>query len=314
MKVDLAWSAIIPRLALSTDRTQVAKSNPLRGGPDDWLRSDVLSTQGAKGIQFDFFVNWANLQIDHRIWVKRVAVRDRTASATDTSVASVAAALAPWKSEVDAVAAFAAKYQFEERWVIIPEWWDWTAPEARMKAKVLFATVEAGNVAHVQAVDIPSLESEIAVRSGQRFKIGKGLIYSTSGLEGMLSRGETPWPGDADLVLLDSSSNKTLGVVEYKKHTLATDIRPTFSDYYPGPDSRRWDRLAILAQHLDAPLYCLYYSVKPNESRTYLQRIGGQPGALVPAPALAIEAPGSTDETRHAYAAAVLETVRQAAG
>lgn len=312
MRVDLAWSAIVPRLALSADRTQVAKSNSLRGGPDDWLRPEVLARHGATGIQFDFFVNWSTLQIDPRIWVKRVAVRDRNSGAVGTSTASVAAALAPWTSELDAVGAFAAKYGFDERWVIIPEWWDWATPEARMQGKVLFAAVEAGNVARVQAVDIPSLESEIASRTGQRFKIGKGLIYSTSGLEGMLSRTETPWPGDADLVLLESSSHQIIGIIEYKKHTLASEIRPTFSDYYPGRDSRRWDRLAMLADRLGAPLYCLYYSVKPNESRTYLQRIGGRPRALVPAPALAIEAPGATAGARQAYAATLLDAVRQA--
>jgi len=306
-RVDLAWTTSRPVLALATDRARVARNNPVFGGPEDWFRAESLREANAEGVTFDFFVNWRTRGVDDRLWIKRVAIRSPGSGIVTAGLDDVRRALEPWSDEIRAAHRFAVDYGFDDRWVVIPEWWDWTTSFG----KVLFAQVSDGLVSAVRAVDFGLLCEEIHVRTGEYFRPSKGLTFSTSKLEAALSRTATPWPGDADLVVFDADSQKALGVIEYKKHTLATPIRPTFADYYPGVDSRRWDRLALLAQRLQAPLYCLYFSVKGEESTTLLQRISGPARSLRAEKALEFPAPLASDlDAQKEYVCAVVDVLR----
>ena len=118
-----------------------------------------------------------------------------------------------------------------------------------------------GEVYQVTEKNISDLKKDIKLLSGGSISIGnKGLVYSTSTLEGYLSQTDAAWPGDADLIVLDKALNP-VALLEYKKHTLDTPMRDQkLSNYYPSKDRRKYDRLAILRSFLgeDTPFINIY--------------------------------------------------------
>lgn len=140
-----------------------------------------------------------------------------------------------------------------------------------------------GEVSHAINKRISDLKGDIKLLSGGPISIGKkGLIYSTSTLEGYLSRTDAAWPGDADLVILDKAL-KPVALLEYKKHTLDTPIKDQqLSNYYPYPDKRKYERLAILRNFLgiDTPFINIYYPTNPVFQSIKFEKISGTIGDL----------------------------------
>lgn len=97
-----------------------------------------------------------------------------------------------------------------------------------------------------------------------------------------MSRTDAAWPGDADLIILDKDLNP-VALLEYKKHTLDTPIKDQqLSNYYPYPDKRKYDRLAILRNFLgnNTPFINIYYPTNPVFKSIKFEKISGGIGGL----------------------------------
>ena len=155
------------------------------------------------------------------------------------------------------------------------------------------------------------------------------LTFSTTDLEYFLSTTETPWPGDADLVVLTGDRGRARAVVEFKKHNLTAPLEDhTFVRYYRPADQAhaesktsdrlKWDRLAWLAKRLapseyrdwDAdgtegrpfaaetapiPLVAIYYPTSDAHRYVVLDRIVGEPGMLTSVGRARAALPSSAD-------------------
>lgn len=105
-------------------------------------------------------------------------------------------------------------------------------------------------------------------------------------MECFLSKTPDIWPGDADLVLVDSNFTPR-AIIEFKKDTIGTPISSeTLSNYYPSRDPRKYDSFAHFRDHFTddpstLPIIILYYSVKePLDQQVKLERIEGAAGRL----------------------------------
>ena len=125
-----------------------------------------------------------------------------------------------------------------------------------------------------QKYSLSEFKELIKSHSGGPVSIGsKGLIYGTSRLECSLSKTDSLYPGDADLLLLNED-NKAVCILEFKKHTLSSPIsEQCFTNYYPRPDGRKYKRLALLRDYLASKsnsrilFFVLYYP-----TQTYIEQ------------------------------------------
>ena len=145
----------------------------------------------------------------------------------------------------------------------------------------------SGSVVGLQKIEISILRNRIRQLRGGPASVGpKGLTYGLTSLECFLSKTPDIWPGDADLVLVDSNF-MPLAIIEFKKDTIGTPISSeTLSNYYPSRDPRKYDSFAHLRDHFTndpstLPIIILYYSVKePLDQQVKLERIEGAAGNM----------------------------------
>ena len=134
---------------------------------------------------------------------------------------------------------------------------------------------------------INNFQQKIKEYSGGPVSIGsKGLIYSTSTLECFLSKTNSLYPGDVDMLLLDADNN-VLAILEYKKHNLSTPIsEERLSKYYPEKDARKYNRLAILKDYLsifkkeEIPMLNVYYPTAIDKQHGRLELLQGNTNNL----------------------------------
>lgn len=233
-----------PYLALTTDRNKLPKSHPFSGAPEEWFINDILKQRSVFGVSFDFFVNWKNNTISNEFWVKRIVKDEYTPwPLTDKGILQQKIYDCDGIEYVRVLSRFASKYNVNLKYLLFKE-------SNRWNDEMLIVSVAFNNkweVYQVTEKNISDLKKDIKLLSGGSISIGnKGLVYSTSTLEGYLSQTDAAWPGDADLIVLDKALNP-VALLEYKKHTLDTPMRDQkLSNYYPSKDRRKYDRLAIL--------------------------------------------------------------------
>ncbi len=135
-----------------------------------------------------------------------------------------------------------------------------------------------------EVISLDNVKDSIRALSGGPVTIGtKGLIYGTSALECYLSQSDALWPGDVDSVLWSHTTNSAVALLEFKKHTLTTPISSQeLSSYYPNPDGRKYNRLAVLRDHLSAnlPLFVIYYPTNTMHDTIKIERVVGPYGGL----------------------------------
>lgn len=276
-----------PVLAKSSNRSIKPKRHPL-GSPEDWLSEDLLKQKRVCGISFDFFVNWQERTISNEIWIKRIV---------DSGFSRATKELINEKIiEVDGsfflhnIAKFSDIHNLKLIYHLFKENPNWKDNDTIVKCKI----DSLGRISKVKVESISDLKSNIRELSGGPLRIGsKGLIYSTSTLESYLSHTDAPWPGDLDLLLVDLSG-KCLGILEFKKHNLTTPINEQrLSNYYPRPDGRKYDRLALFRDFIDPnlPLIVIYYPTKPHFQSIKLEKISGPSGNLYSSNEMIIDIP-----------------------
>lgn len=275
---------VLPKLAKCTNRLDLAAEHPVFGDPTSWFSSDVQTVVGIIGLSFDFFVNWQTRTLSNEIWLKRIVQIQN-----DTWPPSGYSGLRSMIDDVDGpdmlkhVGSFGAVQSLTPKYMLFKDSVDWSDPTN----SIWSATVSAdASLKEGKKSTLDEIKARIRLLSGGPIRIGsKGLIYGTSSLECFLSHTDALWPGDVDLLLL-GQDYKPIAIVEYKKHTRSSKTtlqQQTLSLYYPNPDGRKYDRLAILRDKVapGVPIIILYYSTLEAEQNVIAEVIGGPVGKLV---------------------------------
>ncbi|CAN5820608.1 hypothetical protein BH10BAC2_BH10BAC2_27230 [soil metagenome] len=276
-----------PYLAKCADRNSMPKSHPTSGSPEEWLSNSMLSQINLTGISFDFFVDWnANPNaITPVIWIKRILLSQFSYQQLIQNLDEIII-LEFGINYLNLLDAFARNNQFTVQFVIFRDDLDW----AQNTSEILFVNLVNANANIISfttnLISIDIVKNLIRQHSGGPIQIGaKGLIYGTSNLECHLSHTDSLYPGDVDLIILNNES-KPLCILEFKKHTLNNSISlQRLSNYYPNPDGRKYNRLAILKDYLNetglnVPIFIVYYPTNPAFTEGRLELLQGNIGNL----------------------------------
>lgn len=287
MKMEKTIPFIEPVLALCSDRTRPAKQNPLLAGPDVWLPHVISQTDDLCAISFDYFINWETNILDRELWLKCLIDTQKIPNWADLSDTEVSNILRENHRFIYLVK-FARCNQASATAFIFDDSQDWGDDRSILIRAHWPRDISSGYGLEISRLRRPELEEQIRKKSGGPIKIGsKGLIYSTSRLECFLSTTDALWPGDADLLICNKKSMNPIAIIEYKKHTDRSSIKfsdQMLSNYYPKPDGRKYDRLALLSEQLAADyrikLFTLYYSTLSDVLDVKLEEISGVSGEL----------------------------------
>ena len=255
-----------PILAQCDNRRRRARKHPNSGDPEKWLADTYLKPHGLVGLTFDFFVNWNTGSIPNQLWIKRVVDNtfnlDSIISSHD--IISDLIYQCDGQEEIKNLCRFAHRYDMSCHYFIFHEVPDYQRPPFYV-VEVMFDA--SGSVVDVQKIRLTDLVSRIQQLRGEPFRSRKSLRYALTSLECYLSKNTyAPWPGDADLVLVDADFTP-IAIIEFKKDTIGTPISSeTLSNYYPRNDPKKYDSFAHLRDNLtdgtrNLPIIVVYYSI-----------------------------------------------------
>ena len=291
-----------PTLAYCNNRARPASTHPHSGEPDEWLADTYLEPHDLVGLTFDFFVNWTTRSISNELWMKRV----------------VDASFEPWpitrwrsipseiyqcdgEDTVNQLCGFADRYDLSCHYFLFKE----SQNSQYSPAPIIEIRFDgSGSVVGATNVELSNLMARIRQLSGGPVRIGeKGLTLGLTTLECYLSNTDAAWPADADLVLVDSNRT-SFAIIEFKKHTPSSRFSfadQKLSNYYPGPDSRKYDRLAIFRDFLSGnapslPMIVVYYSTIPAINQVQLERVEGADRGLTATKSEFVPLPNVKDE------------------
>ena len=286
-----------PILAFCNDRARPAPTHSFSGEPDKWLADTYLQSHCLVGLTFDFFVNWDTRTTSKPLWIKRIVEPSFTSWPDVSHGISNAIYQCDGKKKVKQLCEFAAKHDMTCHYFLFKESSDWQNSPTPIVA-VSFGG--DGSVTDVREVELSVLKRRIRHWAGGHVPVGdKGLIMGLSTLECYLAndiRHEgVAWPGDADLVLVDSNFTPH-AIIEFKKHT--RNARFSFSDqklsnyYWRGdrwsPDGRKYNRLAMLRDHLShlsgmapLPIIVVYFPTPTSINEVQLERVEGADRELI---------------------------------
>lgn len=290
-----------PTLAYCNNRARSASTHPFSGEPDEWLADMYLEPHSLVGFTFDFFVNWTTHSISNRLWIKRIVEPSFAPWPILSHDISNAIYQCDEEEKVKQFCRFADRYSMSCHYFLFKESNDWVNSPAPI---VAVSFDRDGLVTDVREVEISFLQRRIREHAGGPVPVGdKGLILGTSTLECYLSETDAAWPGDADLVLIDSDFVPQ-AIIEYKKHT--PNSRFSFfdqklSNYYPRPDGRKYNRLALLRDYLSGnapplPIIVVYYPTPTSIDQVKLERVEGPYRRLRAAETEFVPLPNTGDE------------------
>ena len=294
-----------PKLAFCNDRSRPAQTHPFTGEPDEWLADTYLEPQGFMGLTFDFFVNWKTRSSSNELWIKRIV---------DTSFEPWP--ITRWRSipgeiyrcdgeeKVKQLCGFANRYGMSCHYFLFKESADFgILPVPIVEVKL----DENGSVVGAKKIELSKLMDRIRQLAGGPVPIGnKGLILGLTTLECYLSETDAAWPGDADLVLVDSGFMPH-AIIEFKKHTPRSRIPfadQKLSNYYLqgdnwSPDGRKYNRLAMLRDYLSdntpLPFIVVYFPIPTSINQVQLERVEGTDKKLRTAESESVPLPKVSD-------------------
>lgn len=245
-------------LSRCDNRNQKAKTNKQTGEPAQWFTAEHLQPLGYNAFSFDFFINWRQHNFVKVLWFKRFIDISVNELITDCDWQNKVISLliqTEGKAHLADIQNFCDSQNLHADFLIFNEE-QWSDNEAIIYARLHKTGFD------IKVIGLDALKNKIKIGTGRSFHIGaKGLIYSTSRLECALSMTDTPYPGDADMVLANDDYSQFI-IIEFKKHNLPTPLsEQRLSRYYPHKDRSKYERLALLRQRLpNARLYTLYYT------------------------------------------------------
>ncbi len=284
-----------PLLARCDNRGVKAKTNPLSGEPVEWFAPQALSKLDLRSLSFDFFVDWVKLVISSEIWIKRIVLPSQSWPILDADILYKELVSFDSAQMLADLSHISVRYGLKARFYLFKESTDWE----KSPSVILMCTLgESGKIESVEEVILLELKRKIQSLSGGPVQLGsKGLIYGTSTLECYLSKTDAAWPGDVDLLLYDAALN-IRAIIEFKKHTLTSPIEnQRITNYYPRPDGRKYDRLALLRQRLGTkiPIVVIYYPTQENFRIVKIELITGVSGKLSAEKEMAYKLPNKND-------------------
>jgi len=201
---------------------------------------------------------------------------------------------------------FATGYDMQVQFIVFHDELDWA--NDRSELIIVSLSFKEGHYSFSpQKYSLSEFKELIKSHSGGPVSIGsKGLIYGTSRLECSLSKTDSLYPGDADLLLLNED-NKAVCILEFKKHTLSSPIsEQCFTNYYPRPDGRKYKRLALLRDYLASKsnsrilFFVLYYPTQTYiEQQWKLEIIEGNAFSLRATDSFTFELPADKSDNEY---------------
>jgi len=264
------------------------------------------------GISFDFFVNWKTRLISNPLWIKRLVQQAYNPwPVTESHIISNALHQCDGQEKIEGLCRFAQKYSLSCHYFLFKESPDF----GRNPTPIIEVNLDGSSqVVNVTEIKLATLKERIQHLSGGPVTVGrKGLIYGLTSLECYLSTTSAAWPGDADLVLVDSNFTP-VAIIEFKKHNLNTPIADqALANYYPRPDRRKYDRIALLRDHFpgEAPsIVVVYYSTQASFHEVKLELVHGKVGDLRGGVSTLVPLPNTTDsQSCNGFVSALLETI-----
>jgi len=271
-------------LARCDNRTVVAQDRAEIAHLVAWLEAGNQA-QGLYAVAFDFFVDWSNNRFQRVAWLKRATALRLAEVGPETAEFQVARALQQ-DPAFNRLAEFCQANALGLSAMVFDDQQDWSSDVSWLIQAWPTGSASSPSIA-AAALSLPALKMEIQQLSGGPIKMGfKRLDYGTSRLECALSISDAVWPGDVDLILADTASNVPIAIIELKKHTGRSQIRfddQKLSNYYPGRDSPKYNRLSLLASQLSSnriPIIVIYYSTNRFEDYLILELVEGAFGNL----------------------------------
>lgn len=274
-----------PELAACNDRSRRARKPASGLGPEEWFSHDLLAGHGYKVTDCDFFVEWNDQPVLNRNVWKMALIR--SPYDLDNVRPNIDKEVRKWYGDKR----LADDLHFYQRMdldfhlliFVDDQNWDENAPLLLVKPR--FHQLK-WRFTHTK-ISLDDLKSLIRQYSGGSVHVGrKGLNFAHSRLECALSKTDSAYPGDVDALLLDGD-NLPVAILEYKKHNLESPIdRQRLARYYPRPDKRKYDRIAVLRDHLESqsgchlPIFNIYYPTKSSIQQGKVELVTGRAGAL----------------------------------
>ena len=298
-----------PDLALTADRTHKAQTNDYCGNPEKWFDSQAFHEKNLYATSFDFFVNWESKRVCDEVWIKRISDLDSIHSQTESELIELISDC-DGKESSQRLYRFLKYQKMIEKYMLfrnVPEN-QWANGEEKV-VELDLSKFKKGSVAQFDANEIQKKIEELRRRPSP---IGsRGLIYSTSSLEGYLSRQPYFWPGDADTVIYDDS-NKVIAIIEFKKHTARSHI--PFAEQritnYLNQDILKYKSLAMLRDKFNTKLFVLYYPIPRDINYVIVEKLDGMADSLYASERVELELPNCrSDERMRAFADAFITNV-----
>lgn len=190
---------------------------------------------------------------------------------------------APYLTLLDS---FKNQNSFTVQFIIFRDDADWANESSNLMIATFIGRSGTEFIFDSELVAINAFKELIQKHSGGPVKIGdKKLTYGTSRLECYLSKTDSLYPGDLDLIVFNERF-EPIALLEYKKHNLQSSIsEQKLSNYYPNPDARKYNRLAILRGYLgkthpNLPIFNVYYPTHPDFNEGRLELLKGPVGNL----------------------------------
>jgi len=276
-----------PILARCDDRAVAPKVHPTSGSVENWFSDEILRRHQLFGLTFDFFANWSLSPpaITPVIWIKKVLSSNHDYAYVIANLDFIMISELG-ESYLDLIRSFGSNHNLTIQFILFKDNLDWSLDSSELLIIQLNNRKLSDTIFKVEKVVIVDLKAQIRQYSGMPINIGKkGLTFGTSNLECYLSCTNCVYPGDVDLILLNSKK-QPIAIVEFKKHTLSSSIpEQKLANYYPKPDARKYNRLSILKDYLSGkypkiPMLNLYYPTPQNFNEGRLELLKGETGKL----------------------------------
>ncbi|MET3321038.1 UNVERIFIED_ORG: hypothetical protein ABIC97_004139 [Peribacillus simplex] len=267
-----------PISAKNPERVDHPEKHSTAGDVEDWFSSTVLNQFDLTGVTVDFFVDWSNNTLSNELWVKRV-VFEEILESTSNEVIQELIYSCDSEQFVKDLANLAKLTNSSLKYKLFRESTNWETLKENSEPILSVDINDVGKVVNVERVKLETLKEQIRMLSGGPAWVGKkGLTYSTTKLEYVLSMTDSAWPGDVDFILLNNEK-KPIAILEFKKHTLSSKIEAhKFEKYYyeKFSDRKKYNRLAILRDYLKVPLLVLYYPTRKELDYIIIEEVIGR--------------------------------------
>jgi hypothetical protein len=175
-----------PVLALTSNRACTAQINDYCGNPEDWFDSQPFRERNLYATSFDFFVDWETETVCDEVWIKRISDSDAIHEQSETELLGLISDC-DGREKSNRLYQFMVHQRMIEKYMLFRD-----VAESQWEngqEKVVELDLSRCRNGSVSQFDVNEIQQKISQLRRRPAPIGNaGLIYSTSSLEGYLSR------------------------------------------------------------------------------------------------------------------------------